>query len=177
MGLTPEFLPHPPDLNGMLKACDAALLIGDAALRVSPDELEVLDLAESWVRWQQRPFVFAFWACRRREGLPHDLTEIFAQAKYWGLERRDELAEVFARRLNLPKDFLLEYLYQNIDYSLAAPHQEGLERFYRLAFENGFIDRAKPIRFLVEKSDDSLRSLTEARRQKPEGRSKTGTPA
>jgi chorismate dehydratase len=157
MGLTPEFKPHPPDLAGMLEACDAALLIGDAALRVSTGGLEILDLAESWVQWQRRPFVFAFWACRGREGLPENLTEIFEQAKDWGLKRRDELAEVYARRLKLSKDFLLQYLYENIDYSLEAPHREALEIFYRLAVEDGLIDRAGPIRFLLE-SDLSPRA-------------------
>jgi chorismate dehydratase len=157
MDLTPEFKPHPPDLAEMLEACDAALLIGDAALRLSTRELEVLDLAESWVQWQRRPFVFAVWACRRRDGLPENLTEIFQQAKEWGLKRRDELAEVYARRLKLSKDFLLKYLYENIDYSLEAPHREALETFYRLAVEDRLIDRAAPIRFLQE-SDFSAAS-------------------
>ncbi|MEJ2110433.1 MAG: menaquinone biosynthesis protein, partial [Acidobacteriota bacterium] len=29
MGIQPEFVPHSPDLDSMLKRCDAALLIGD----------------------------------------------------------------------------------------------------------------------------------------------------
>ena len=36
-GARPRFVPHPPDLAAMLEAADAALIIGDPALRVPLD--------------------------------------------------------------------------------------------------------------------------------------------
>ena len=35
-GASPAFLPHAPDLEAMLRSADAALIIGDPALRVDP---------------------------------------------------------------------------------------------------------------------------------------------
>jgi chorismate dehydratase len=34
--VSPKFLPHSPDLDSMLRAADAALIIGDPALRIDP---------------------------------------------------------------------------------------------------------------------------------------------
>jgi len=50
-----------PDLERMLSTSDAALLIGDAALHVSPDELtyEWLDLGQEWFTQTGLPMVYA----------------------------------------------------------------------------------------------------------------------
>jgi chorismate dehydratase len=139
MGIHPEFYPSAPDPAVMLRKCDAALLIGDAALKIRLEEYETTDLAELWVQWQKKPFVFAFWACRTDAPLPPDLNSVFQEAKHWGLGKRDEIASVFSRSLNLPKAFLEDYLRKNIDYDLGPRHIEGLEQFYRLAKEEDLI--------------------------------------
>jgi chorismate dehydratase len=54
-----------PDLDKMLAANDAALLIGDPALQVERSRYFTLDLAEEWIRFTGKPFVFAFWAVRQ----------------------------------------------------------------------------------------------------------------
>jgi chorismate dehydratase len=148
MGIRPEFVPYAPDVVSMLDHCDAALLIGDAALKIRLEEYETTDLAEKWVQWQQNPFVFAFWACRADAHLPADLTSIFQEAKNWGLDRRDEIASTFSRSLNLPKPFLENYLRQNIDYDLGMRHINGLERFYRLAEQEHLIPEYRAPQFL-----------------------------
>jgi chorismate dehydratase len=149
MGLDPDLIPHSPDPAGMLEMCDAALLIGDTALQLAQPGLDVLDLAEAWIEWQNRPFVFALWVCRgedaRRAG---GLVRTFQEAMEWGLAARPEIAQIYARKLDLPASFLQEYLYSNIDYCLDADHLEGLERFYLQAYEAGLIPRNRRIRFL-----------------------------
>lgn len=146
-GLNPEFVPHEPDITQMLAKCDAALLIGDAALKCSPQKYDWLDLAAEWRKWQGRPFIFALWACRSSAHAPGNMADIFGEAQRWGLERCAEIAEHYARNLNLPADFLLRYLQQNLDHSMGAEHLDGLERFYRLSFEHGLIDQLNPLRF------------------------------
>jgi chorismate dehydratase len=148
MGLHPEFVPHAPDPVAMLERCDAALLIGDAALKIRLEEYDTTDLAELWVRWQQLPFVCAFWACRDDAHLPADLSSVFQQAREWGLERRDEIASVFSKSLNLPVPFLENYLRQNIDFDLGVQHLEGLLRFYELAKQEALIPEFRPPQFL-----------------------------
>ncbi len=153
MGIRPEFVSYPPDVVSMLDHCDAALLIGDAALKIRLEEYKTTDLAEKWVQWQQSPFVFAFWACRSDADLPADLVFIFQEAKKWGLERRDEIASAFSRSLNLPQAFLEKYLRQNIDYDLGMRHINGLERFYRLAEQEDLIPKFREPQFLEDKQN------------------------
>jgi chorismate dehydratase len=148
MGLNPSFVPHPPDPVAMLKVCDAALLIGDAALKVNIEDYETVDLTEAWVEWQQRPFVCALWACRSDVQLPEDLIQVFQEAKRWGLTQRADIASVFAASLDLPKDFLEGYLYQNINYDLEPDHINGLKRFYQLAKEQELIAEVRDLEFM-----------------------------
>ena len=150
MGLNPAFVPHAPDLSEMLERCDTALLIGDAALQLSPEDYEILDLAEAWIAWQGKPFVFAFWVCRQDGQFPGDLVAQFQQAKEWGLGRRSEIASHYARTLSLPVRFLEDYLSRNIDYEMGASHLEGLQTFYRLAHEASLIPALKPLRFFPD---------------------------
>lgn len=147
LGLKPDLIPHPPVLEEMLSRCDAALLIGDAALRLSADALDLMDLAEEWLAWQQKPFVFAFWACR--QGIPagSNLVRMFQEAKAWGLEARGWIAEEYSRKVGLPEPMLREYLYRNIHYELGSSEVEGLQRFYQLLLEAGMISAVRPLVF------------------------------
>lgn len=147
-GLDPEFVSRRPGLESMLEECDAALLIGDEALRVPTDRYEITDLAEAWLAWQRLPFVFAFWACRSDTDEPKRLSMLLQSAKEWGVARRSEIAEAWSSRLGLPARFLLEYLVHNIDYDLSAAHVQGMERFFALAVEAGLISEARPVSFL-----------------------------
>ena len=148
MGLHPEYVPHFPDITAMLRNCDAAVLIGDAALRVSTEEYRTTDLAEAWIEWQKRPFVFAVWACRSDADLPSDLASVFREAKEYGLKCRREIATSYSRTLHLPEPFLCSYLSENINYELGPRHIEGLETFYTLAYKQGLIPDLTPLRFL-----------------------------
>jgi predicted solute-binding protein len=148
MGLNPEFVSHPPDLEAMLKRCDAALLIGDAALRVALDDYETLDLASEWVKWQRKPFVCALWACRSDCSIPENLSATFQEAKLWGLDHRSEIAAEFSAALNLPISFLESYLENNINFDLSADHIKGAEAFYKFAAEMKLIPGQKPLQFV-----------------------------
>jgi len=148
LGIYPELVPHVPDVQQMLRKCDAALIIGDPALQASPEEFDIMDLAEEWTQWQGRPFVFAVWACRAAAKLPPNLAGTFQRARDWGVARRQEIAEDYSRRLCLPRQFLEDYLRYNVDYALSARHIEGLERFYSLAYEEKLIPGLKPLRFV-----------------------------
>ena len=53
-----------PNVEQMLATHDAGLLIGDPALQVDRSRYLTLDLAEEWIRYTGKPFVFAFWAVR-----------------------------------------------------------------------------------------------------------------
>ena len=62
-GVAPDYFACPPDLTTMLLEADAAVLIGDAALRATYDAprrgLDVYDLGQVWRDWTGLPMVFA----------------------------------------------------------------------------------------------------------------------
>jgi chorismate dehydratase len=153
MGIHPEYVSCPPDLDSMLGRCDMALLIGDAALRIPIEKYEIKDLVGEWVRWQRAPFVSAFWACRSGAALPNDLNAVFLEAKDWGLKKRQEIASIYAETLNLPASFLENYLHHNIDFDLGPRHLEGLKKFFQLARQENLISELRPLSFLSPGSD------------------------
>jgi chorismate dehydratase len=148
MGIRPEFAPHEPQIAEMLRKHDAALLIGDAALRCSYEEYDITDLAAAWRAWQGKPFVFAFWACRQDAARFESLVDVFVEAKRWGLNRIDEIAARYSQTLQLPACFLEGYLRHNLDHNFGPEHLAGLERFYRLAFNAGLVEGYRPVRFV-----------------------------
>ena len=153
------FTPMSPDIDAMLSAHDAGLLIGDPALQIDRSRYHTLDLAEEWIRHTGKPFVFAFWAVRQqalqeaalREAPPsQDLAAIFQQSRDHGLEPAslDQIAREWAPRLHLTESDVRSYLTENIYYQLDTLCLEGLQLFYRYAAEIGALPLAPEIDFL-----------------------------
>jgi chorismate dehydratase len=157
----------PPDIDKMLAEHDAGLVIGDPALQIDRSRYLTLDLAEEWIRYTGKPFVFAFWAVRQQalcgdsrprlsasrsdtSGPVLDLATIFEQSRDHGLEPAslDHISREWAPRLALSEADVRSYLTDNIYYQLDAPCLEGLRLFYRYAAEIGALPVAPPIDFL-----------------------------
>jgi chorismate dehydratase len=142
-----------PDLEAMLGACDAALLIGDPALQVDPTRYATLDLAEEWVTRTGKSFVFAFWAIRKQALAGQNgaaIAEAFKKSRDHGLsaEKLEAIAREWAPRLGLTVEFVRVYLTHNIHYYLDAPCLEGLELYYQLGAEIEALPRAPELRFV-----------------------------
>ncbi len=154
MGGGRTFTSMEPDLEKMLAACDAGLLIGDPALQVDRKKYHTLDLAEEWIRFTGKPFVFAFWAVRGealREADPTlDIATIFRKSRDRGLmpENVKEISREWAPRLGLSEVDVVGYLTENIHYQLDAGCLEGLQFFYSYAAEIGALPAAPEVRFL-----------------------------
>lgn len=172
----PEFVPHAPDLNTMLRDADAALLIGDPALLALHDRakwgagapglefetwdsknngepLDYIDLAHEWRVWTGTPWVSAFWAVREAAFGPHtvsrsQLIEDFQLSRDHGLQHIDDLAREWSTRMPLSIGALRDYLTENIHYVLDDACLEGLSLFYRYAAECGALDAVPALRFL-----------------------------
>ncbi len=153
IGAGREFVSMEPELENMLAACDAGLLIGDPALQVDRSKYHTLDLAEEWIRFTGKPFVFAFWAVRGealREADPAlDLGAIFRDSRDHGLmpENVDRTSREWGPRLGLSESDVVEYLTENIHYQLDAGCLEGLRLFYRYAAEIGVLPPAPELLF------------------------------
>jgi chorismate dehydratase len=143
-----------PNLEQMLAQHDAALVIGDPALQIDRSRYLTLDLAEEWMRYTSKPFVFAFWAVRqavlREVPSSQDLAAVFQQSRDHGLEPAslDHITREWAPRLGLKESDVHSYLIENIYYYLDPPCIEGLHLFYRYAAEIGALPAAPSIDFL-----------------------------
>ncbi|HEX5715278.1 MAG TPA: menaquinone biosynthesis protein [Thermoanaerobaculia bacterium] len=146
-GIHPEYLHERPDPERMLSEADAALLIGDPALKVERDKYQVIDLAAEWNALTGRPFVFAVWAVRAGVDLP-DLPFYFKSSLRYGLSSIDTLSREAAAELGLDSADVRSYLTENLHYFLRQEELAGLEEFYRRAHAHGLILEPRPLEFL-----------------------------
>ena len=141
----PRIESHGPDLKAMLSGNDAALIIGDAALKAETSLLYRYDLATEWRALTGKPFVFAFWGVRARSRVPNAAT--FQKSLAYGREHSEEIVEEQARQLYLPAELIRTYISHNIDYSLDEENLSGLRHFYEMAKEFRLIDTVKDLEF------------------------------
>jgi chorismate dehydratase len=157
--ISPQFLESPPDLAAMLGQADAALLIGDPALRLalSPDpqstaqpdgamlapaslagiaavpSLYVYDIVEQWHALTGLPAVLAIWAVHASAATA-EVARDFLASRDLGVQHIAQIGRDWSPRLELPAPALERYLAQNIDYSLDAQNLAGLNAFFTRAF-------------------------------------------
>jgi chorismate dehydratase len=161
--IEPAFIQHEPDLDAMLQAADAALLIGDPALfaledreareRRTGERLLYLDLAHEWHELTGTVWVSAFWAARPETIAaslvpPSQIVEDFQHSRDAGLRHIDALADEWSARIAVPRATIRTYLSENIWYLLDEPCLAGLELFYRYGVECGALPLAPGITFL-----------------------------
>jgi chorismate dehydratase len=136
-GVRPVYFGCPPDLTSMLLEADAAVLIGDAALRATHDApgrgLAVHDLGAAWKEWTGLPMVFAVWAVRREyaednPGLVKDVHHAFVRSRDHALAHVDDVAEQAARWETFDPTTLATY-FRTLDFSLGAAQVAGLTEF------------------------------------------------
>jgi predicted solute-binding protein len=133
-GVEPQVISHPPNLAAMLSVADAALLIGDAALRVDPATLpfETLDLGEQWTGLTGLPMVFAVWA-GRNEVIVEPYGSALAASCQYGLDRIEDIVRAESSRRDFPEPLVREYLTQYIRFQLSDPHFTAIETYLKHA--------------------------------------------
>jgi chorismate dehydratase len=133
-GTEPQVVPHAPDLTRMLTVADAALIIGDPALHLNPQNLgeRVLDLGAEWTDMTGLPMVFAVWA-GRKEAIPPDVETIFQASYEFGRDHLDEIIRLEAASRGLSEDLARQYLTRHIVCELGAAEYRGLELFLEYA--------------------------------------------
>jgi chorismate dehydratase len=157
LGIHPSYVTRPPELDAMLAEHEAALLIGDIALRehtwrrpiAGRGRPFVFDLAAEWQAWMDLPMVFSVWAVRadRAEAVrARGIIALLRESKACGLAELDRLAAEASRRLELPVDVCARYL-RLLDYDLSERDLAGLRAFLEMAVP-GF--RWSDVRLLEE---------------------------
>jgi chorismate dehydratase len=136
----------PPNLPEMLQNSDAALVIGDVALKAKTEGLFVYDLAAEWRSQTGKPFVFAFWAVRTAAGPCGNFP--FRESYEYGKTQLSRIAQEQSRKLDLGEAEILNYLTKSIDYSLDQENLEGLNLFFQLAREYRLVNSLRGLEFL-----------------------------
>ena len=144
--ICPRFILMPPDIDVMLSRCDAAMMIGDCALRVGQKfGGRCFDLGERWTRWSGKPFTYAFFA-GRRDGVSDEDIRCLIEACFKGLKSIPRIAEREAGD-SFSKEFLLSYLSRSIQYEMTDLHELGLKLFYEKAYQYQLIENIPELNF------------------------------
>jgi chorismate dehydratase len=142
--ISPLFLPLGPDLDSMLAAADAALLIGDPALFLDHRAAGATktDLGEEWTAMTSLPFVWAFWSgpASGPEG-PIDAFVVrrLREARHAGEAALDAIADGYCGGDPARQSVARRYLREHMRYALDAKALEGLRAYYRDADALGLI--------------------------------------
>jgi chorismate dehydratase len=124
-----------PILVGLDEPADAALLIGDAALRALqgrwPRPL-CFDLGEEWTDWTGHPMVFAAWAVRRaaQHSARRELEAVLDTALETGLASLPAIARR-RRDTGLSEAEISEYL-RSFTYRIGAAEEKAVSEYRRL---------------------------------------------
>ncbi|MFD8973412.1 MULTISPECIES: menaquinone biosynthetic enzyme MqnA/MqnD family protein [unclassified Streptomyces] len=139
-GVKPDYYTCPPDLGVMMQEAEAAVLIGDAALRASLHDaprlgLQVHDLGLMWKEWTGLPFVFAVWAARkdflaREPETVHEVHQAFLASRDLSLEEVAKVAEQAARWETFDAE-LLERYFRTLDFRFGPEQLAGVREFAR----------------------------------------------
>jgi chorismate dehydratase len=143
----PAYFTCPPDLTAMLLEAEAAVLIGDAALRATYDApargLTVHDLGAEWKDWTGLPMVFAVWAVRQefareRPVAVRDVHHAFRTSLDLSLARVGEVAAQAARWEPFDAAVLANY-FTTLDFRLGDDQIKGLREFAARAAARGAV--------------------------------------
>jgi chorismate dehydratase len=181
--IAPQFSEALPDLPEMLHQAEAALIIGDPALRISVGIEKAAIQKEGWAdspgqtvcqaatlgitssellhvydvvgEWRALTGLPAVLAvwAVRRELATPELTADFLASRDFGLLHLGEISYEAAQDLELPQRALESYLRNNIDFSLDAKNRRGLELYFEHAAKLGLIPQAGAIHWAAAKSE------------------------
>lgn len=154
-GLSPYYFASAPELGAMLMEADAALLIGDDALRAKynwDQKLYIYDLGQEWKEMTGLPMVFSVWAIRKdfAEKNMDQLKIIkntFVDCMNYSLEHIEEVARKAAQWEEFPAEYLVQY-FNSLRFDFDGRKQEGLLEYYREAYQMGLLEEIAPLQIL-----------------------------
>lgn len=147
LGFEPQWETAAPDLKSMLTRADAALIIGDPAMKISQDQFRVFDLATLWHEFTGFGFVFAMWMARK-DSVEKIQTIDFAAARDEGLANLNQIARAYASQIGLSEDEIRGYLTENIVFSVDEEMQKGLRLYFELAAKHKLAEEARLLEFI-----------------------------
>lgn len=155
-GVEPEYFECPPDLSRMLLEADAALLIGDPALRALDEYadggLYLYDLGAEWKELTGRKMVYAVWAVSREyyERNPELVEKVysgFIRSMEYSIKNIQVIVGDAARWEHFDPGFLTDY-FLSLKFDLDEEYQEDLIAFLKRAKELGYLEEIPRLEFV-----------------------------
>jgi chorismate dehydratase len=139
-GVQPEFVPYAPDLSTMLATSDAALMIGDPALRLDIGSLpyHVIDLGQEWFDMTGLPMVFAVWAGKQDYVTP-ELTQALIDSYHFGRDNLEDVIRMESAARGIPEEVARPYLTSHIVNELGPREYEGMDLYLNYARDTGVL--------------------------------------
>lgn len=121
---------HAPDPEAMLQAADAALIIGDPALRIDAARApwRTWDLGVEWWEMTGLPMVFAVWA-GNQACITDEVTRGFHASYTYGCEHMDDIVQRESAARGFAPELVRHYLSANVVHRLEEAEYEGMRVF------------------------------------------------
>jgi chorismate dehydratase len=144
-GGAPSYKTEDPDLDKMMEHADAALLIGDDALRANWKNRKyyVFDLGLEWYKETGLPMTFAVWAVNRNVVKERQETLSLIYQRFLYSKKRGEqdpmpvIQEAMSQLGGKIVDW--EKYYAGLNYNFGPEEQRGLATFYHCATLAGLV--------------------------------------
>ena len=146
LGFEPQWKTAAPDLKSMLTDSDAALIIGDPAMKIPRDQFRVFDLASLWHEFTGLGFVFAMWMARKNSVEKIRAID-FAAARDEGMANLDRVIVDYPHPIEFSRAEIKQYLTENIVFHVDEEMRTGLNQFFELAEKHDLIDEMKSLEF------------------------------
>ncbi|WP_248925428.1 menaquinone biosynthesis protein [Paenibacillus hamazuiensis] len=163
-GHEPVYTYAAPSLSEMMESNDAALLIGDDAIKASWADhgYAVTDLGAEWQRHTGHWMTFAVWAIRKatlqqQSELIGRIHEAFVESKRKSLADPAGMIAQAITRIGGTSAYWQSY-FSNLCYDFGPAQWKGLAAYYRHASELGLLPEQAPLQIWTK---DSVVQVTE----------------
>lgn len=145
-GGKPAYEDAEPSLEHMLEHADAALLIGDHAIRASwlNHGYRVLDLGEVWNVWTGHWMTYALWAVHKETASQHpeaiwSIYEGLTESKGMASRNIDPIVAKALSQIGGTPEYWRNY-FQNLCHDFGPKQKAGLQLYFQYAREMGLMD-------------------------------------
>jgi chorismate dehydratase len=147
LNFEPKWQSSTPNVQAMMETNDAALLIGDPAMRLPANEFHIFDLASLWNKFTDTGFVFAMWMARAAAAEAIGGLDL-AGVRDEGLDQIESIVSDYENEVLLPREEIRRYLTDNITFNVDESLEQGMRLYFDLAHKHGLIDELRPLQFV-----------------------------
>jgi chorismate dehydratase len=146
-GVRPECEMLPIDRDWKTVESDAALIIGDRAMKAEDSAFPVSwDLGQAWECWTDKPFVFAVWAAHPDSDL-QQLDSILSKSRDRGVLELEKISREEAPGYRLTEEECLKYLRDNLHFQLGDAEKSAMELYFQYAAGLSLIPDSMQLQF------------------------------